>query len=91
MKLTLNEDLFDIPFSPILPDVIIGDDVLDNTVTTTPDPGVDIGISNLIINAINDEWEAISTYNDMLSNVDASMIPVLQDIIAEENKHVGQL
>ena len=61
----------------------------------TPAQGPELGISDLLISAINDEWNTISMYNNMIAQIDAEkyldMIPVIQDIVAEENVHVGQL
>lgn len=67
-----------------------------------PEAGAVTGIADTVIALINDEWEAIQGYNnfmDMLrgtmelqsnSNLD-KMLPVIEDIVNEENKHVGQL
>ena len=55
----------------------------------------DNGIANMLIDAINDEWEAIKGYNDLLVMIREEgfddMIPVIEDISNEENTHVGQL
>lgn len=66
-----------------------------------PSSGAPTGVSDSIIHLINDEWEAIRGYNDIIEmiRVTASdgegdfqhMLPVLTDIVSEENKHVGQL
>lgn len=87
-KLILNEDIFD---SFIVPDVetefVIEDETLD-----PPEVGENTGISLLIIDAINDEWQTISKYNAMLASLqDEYMCNVIKDIVAEENTHVGQL
>ena len=67
-----------------------------------PEAGESTGIADTLIALINDEWEAIRGYNnfvDMIKgvmenvpveNVD-KMLPVIEDIVNEENKHVGQL
>ena len=61
----------------------------------TPAPGTDTGLANLIIDAINDEWEAISGYNDLIEVMSREghedMVKVINDIANEENTHVGQL
>lgn len=62
----------------------------------TPECGANMGIASLIIDAINDEWEAIKFYNDMIATVDEvgdpnNVIDVVRHIVAEENNHVGQL
>ena len=94
-KLVLNEDLFDDVVDIVVPDVEtdFAIDTIDSSITETPDLGNDLGVSNAIIDAINDEWEAISKYNSLLANLtnNPEMIPIIQDIIAEENTHVGQL
>ena len=52
-------------------------------------------MANLIIDAINDEWEAISGYNDLIEVMSREghedMVKVINDIANEENTHVGQL
>jgi uncharacterized phage infection (PIP) family protein YhgE len=61
----------------------------------TPQTANDTGLANMLIHAINGEWETISEYNDILTvirnNNQFDMIPVIEDILSEENKHVGQL
>lgn len=61
----------------------------------TPQTANDTGLANMLIHAINGEWETISEYNDILTvirnNGQFDMIPVIEDILSEENKHVGQL
>ena len=78
-KLILNEDLFD---------DVTGQD-------SPPQNATDVGLANLIIDLINGEWDTISDYNDLLSVLrDESredFIPVIDDIVKEENVHVGQL
>lgn len=50
------------------------------------------GINSLIIGAINDEWEAIRFYEDLLvNNSDENVAKVVQDILNEEHNHVGML
>lgn len=71
-----------------------------SAIPTGPQPGPDTGVADLLIAAINDEWEAIRTYNSLVASLSAEttnnpqfadMINVINDINAEENKHVGQL
>lgn len=67
--------------------------VEDNEVT---DKLLDNAIANIINKLIIDEFEAIDGYNSAISTVitempDSPIIDVLNDIIAEENVHVGQL
>lgn len=66
------------------------------TTDVTPEPGPDMGVANLLINLINDEWEAIQGYNDFIATISAEggfddMLASIQDIVSEENVHVGQL
>ena len=67
-----------------------------------PKPGATTGVADTLIHLINDEWEAIRGYNDFIEMVKANMavdnnsafaqmLPVINDIVNEENKHVGQL
>ena len=69
----------------------------DESMMAAPETKEDLGVSGTIIDAINDEWSTINKYNgiiavlrDLGSDYD-SMIKVVEDIVAEENKHVGQL
>lgn len=60
-----------------------------------PVPGPESGVAGMLIEAINDEWNTINMYNDLVTTLTAEgitdMIPVFEDILVEENKHVGQL
>lgn len=75
------------------------DDASEDTHETIPEgpaPGNDNGIANLLITAINDEWNTIKQYNDMIATLTDiggfdDMIEVIKDINNEENIHVGQL
>lgn len=62
---------------------------------TGPVTDKDNGISNLLIALINDEWNAISQYNDFIVNAKAQGYTdtesIINDIITEEHKHIGQL
>lgn len=55
----------------------------------------DAGIAQLLIDAINGEWDTIKLYNDILVNAESygysDIADVLRDITNEENVHVGQL
>ena len=55
----------------------------------------EVGLSNLIIQEINGEWETIQHYNDLIALMRLQgyddMIDVISDIVAEENTHIGQL
>ena len=76
------------------------DSKVDSPIPEGPQPGPNTGVADMLIAAINDEWEAIQTYNSIISTLTyesannyefSNMIPVIQDIVNEENKHVGQL
>lgn len=65
-----------------------------------PAEGSDTGIAAEVIALINDEWEAIQGYNDAIATFRANStsnpfyedaIKVLEEIVSEENTHVGQL
>ena len=65
-----------------------------------PQEGSDTGVADLLIDAINDEWNAIRKYNSLIATLRvelannpnySSFITIIEDITAEENKHVGQL
>lgn len=99
----LNEDLFDdvrlngIQAVEIIP--VTGDDLkipgveVDNEPLPGPEPGEDSGLTEVIINLISDEWEAIQGYNAFKANVGThtEFIPLIDDIAAEENNHIGML
>lgn len=89
----LNEDLFDIPS-----EVVISDDTSltsQSIEPQAPDSAEDNGLSNLIITEINGEWDTIKNYNQLLISLEQfgheEFNDVIQDIIREENKHIGQL
>lgn len=65
-----------------------------------PKSGSDTGITDIVITAINDEWEAIRSYNSLIETLKHELpnnpdykafIDILNEINSEENKHVGQL
>lgn len=72
-----------------------GESLREDLKQETPQTGEDTGLANMLIHAINGEWETISEYNDILTLIRANnkndMIPVIEDILSEENKHIGQL
>ena len=57
--------------------------------------GPESGLSSLIIESINGEWETINQYNTLAVNARAEgyeqIASILEEINTEENKHVGQL
>ena len=52
-------------------------------------------VANKLIEAINGEWDTIVLYNNIITELKENnfddIIPVIQDIVKEENTHVGQL
>lgn len=91
-KYSLSEDLFE-------SNAVISDEITPIVDTVEipegPAPGSDSALSNLLIDAINDEWETIRNYNDLLTAIDQEnkidMKQTILDIVNEENIHVGQL
>lgn len=103
-KLKLDESLFDDDFemeienTPVTNSPMFDDDfAMDEDFMEGPDEGIETGIADSIMRLINDEWEAVQGYNNFVEMIraggaaDESVINVIQDIAAEENKHVGQL
>ena len=100
-KLKLDESLFDDDFSDFDMDTDADMDIdadvdMDSEIMQPPAMGLGTGLADNIIRLINDEWEAVQGYNDFIevlrvSKSDESTINVIKDIVAEENKHVGQL
>lgn len=112
-KLSLEEALFDDNFDlfdaaesvsnseyddDFSEDMIISDTV--DTPLEGPKVGADVGVADMIMTAINDEWNTIRNYNSLmatLKELQASnpeykkFIEVIEDITAEENTHIGQL
>lgn len=74
---------------------------MEEKVLAGPETPSETGISNMLISAINGEWDTINLYNSIVetlrteaedTNSDYSdMINVINDILSEENKHIGQL
>lgn len=60
-----------------------------------PVPGPDSMLSNMLIGAINGEWDTIVFYNDLITNLlsqgESAIADIIKDINNEENIHVGQL
>lgn len=69
----------------------------EESLTENPDTPTDTSVASRLITAINDEWKTIDLYNSIITELDSQndaykdMIPVIQDIVNEENVHVGQL
>ena len=60
----------------------------------TPDDTT-LGVTNLIISAINKKWESITDFNGIIATLREyqyeDMIPVLEEIIVDENNNIGKL
>ena len=94
------DDLDDDMFEPIA-DARVSADHNGEAVPEGPKLGVESGIADTLIKLINDEWEAIQGYNNfremilaMQQNNDGDytqMLSVIDEIVNEENLHVGQL
>ena len=70
----------------------------DSDDSTVDETLVNNGMANEVIILMNDEWDTIKAYQNAIVNVDAYEVPnadgikkVFNDILEEENKHVGQL
>lgn len=68
------------------------------SLTEDPNQPTDTTVAGRLITAINDEWKTIDLYNSIISELSTTdgddykkMIPVIEDIVNEENVHVGQL
>lgn len=84
---SLHEDLEDGPIE-------VKEDAVEES-ERVPQTGEEVGLSNMIIQEINGEWETIQHYNDLIALMRAhgydDMVDVISDIVAEENTHIGQL
>ena len=92
---SLEED-FSYTSTEVVTEDVDSAETVEVEVDPTPEPGPDMGVANLLINLINDEWEAIQGYNDFIATISAEggyedMLGAIQDIVSEENVHVGQL
>lgn len=60
-----------------------------------PSIGPEAGLSALLIEAINGEWETINQYNSLAMNAREEgyheIAAIIDELNTEENKHVGQL
>lgn len=91
MKYTLNEALFEDAFEDV--QVSILEDDADVVVSDVDQEMVD-GVANLISNEIVGELETLNSYRntrDAVEIVAPEAVPVLDDIMEEENEHIGQL
>lgn len=95
MKFTLRESIFDDEFN--MDDNFELSDHDPDNVPGGPSTGVDNGAASELIALIEDEWEAITGYNNAIATLRvygekySDAIRVLEEINNEENIHVGQL
>lgn len=64
-------------------------------VLSGPPIGPEAGLTALLIEAINGEWETINQYNSLAMNAREEgydeIATIIDELNTEENKHVGQL
>lgn len=67
----------------------------DTDTLSGPPIGPEAGLSALLIDAINGEWETINQYNTLAINAREEgyheIAFIIDELNTEENKHVGQL
>ena len=67
----------------------------NTTALSGPPVGPEAGLTTLLIDAINGEWETINMYNTLAINAREEgyeeIASIIDDLNTEENKHVGQL
>lgn len=67
----------------------------DTTPMSGPIVGPEAGLSTLLIDAINGEWDTVNLYNSIAITAREAgfedIAAVLDEINTEENKHIGQL
>ena len=77
----------------LLKEDIDTENVISNEVTQTTE--TNNGISQMLIDAINGEWDTIKLYNDIIINLETygymDIANVVRDINNEESMHIGQL
>ena len=91
MIASIDDDVFEI---------VDQDEHSTENVPSGPNSGSDFGVTSEFIALINDEWEAIQGYNNTVETLKSlssenpfylEAVKVLEEISAEENRHVGQL
>ena len=96
--LALDEDLFDVEVA--LPDAVPQPELPEITTesepsTDIPAPGPEFGISTLLNNLIQANWDLNSSYNDLVVNAGTNNLPeiaeIAKEIAAEINNHIGKL
>lgn len=107
-RLNLDESLFDDDISDMFDSTMIDDDLIDDdfsvgethtpTALEGPSMGPDTGVADLLMTAINGEYDTIKEYNSIIATLNFEskpeyqrMIPILEEINNEEQRHIGQL
>lgn len=86
----LNENDFELVVTP--EDI---EEVTEIETETEPELDASRGIADLLIQSLNNVWEAISRYNSLVATMTEhqfqDMVPVIQDILTDNSNHVGKL
>ena len=57
--------------------------------------GVETGLADIIISAINKKWDSVRDLNSVIVNLAEfeynEYIPIIEEILEDENKHIGKL
>lgn len=87
----LNEEIFEID----IPNVVHDDIEISNLETEIPQPGPEIGISNLITQLINSTYSMIEDYNSLSialsDNQETEKAQIVSSMISNEHVHIGML
>ncbi len=93
----INNDVDDDYFGMEYPESMFEQETASRA-TEGPELGPNVGIADVIMSSINDEFNTIRNYNSLIATMQnentedySAFIKVIQDINVEENKHVGQL
>lgn len=87
----LSEDFFEeVPIPDVVTDIEVTPEI------SGPEPGPDMGIASLLIEAIQAEWKMVDLYNSIIATIadvdpNPEFFDVLSSIVGEENIHIGQL
>lgn len=66
-----------------------------NVAPVETEMGVETGLADIVIASINKKWDSIRDLNSIIVNLDESgygeFIPLIEEILEEENNHIGKL
>lgn len=69
--------------------------VEDYEIEKAPEQGVETGLADIIISAINKKWDSVRDLNSILVMFDDTgydeFRPVIEEILESENNHIGKL